>query len=90
MSDYSLHRRMDGLSQTHHATANTAHAIQPGHTVVMQGGLDKLAGAAATVDALSQDAHQQRIQLRASQVCAMWYIWGIEQYMLYAHFRSSD
>lgn len=34
----------------------------------MQGGLDKLAGAAATVDALSQDAQQQRIQLRASQV----------------------
>ena len=34
----------------------------------MQGGLSKLAGAAATVDTLSQDAQQQRTQLRASQV----------------------
>lgn len=41
-------------------------ACEPGMT--LQGGLDKLAGAAATIDALSQDAQQQRIQLRASQV----------------------
>ena len=34
----------------------------------VQGGLSKLAGAAATVDTLSKEAQQQRVQLKASQV----------------------
>ena len=34
----------------------------------LQGGLGKLAGAAATVDTLSKEAQQQRVQLKASQV----------------------
>ena len=36
--------------------------------LAFQGGLDKLAGAAATVDTLSKEAQQQRVQLKASQV----------------------
>ncbi|KAL0047749.1 hypothetical protein WJX82_010930, partial [Trebouxia sp. C0006] len=36
----------------------------------LKGGLSKLAGAAATVDTLSKEAQQQRVQLKASQVQA--------------------
>ena len=35
---------------------------------ILQGGLSKLAGAAATVDTLSNETQQQRAQLKASQV----------------------
>ena len=50
------------------ASARCCSDLQLACLLAFQGGLNKLAGAAATVDTLSKEAQQQRVQLRASQV----------------------